>query len=351
MFWNNKPLEIGNGSNVKYILSRETLLENIKLELLTKFKISLKCRIANRLTDEHIRFIQKYYFDDPKIKLYYSKNLLMDYLNQNNKDYLNQSDNVNECDFIILELRSKQILIGLIIAKKITLNLYNNCINSVDINYLCLNPNIRHLNLAPFLITKITLSVLETWDDISSAFYTVGHKIHDNYFSEKNMYHIPINNKILKDAKFIINDHTLVFNIYKNKIVKFNPTLDFINSINLWYKDNYVIYEKFIYKDNFSDKFIHLYDGKNYMCLYQLDNICNGIQLRTGYVYKTNFKEAVIFNSFIKYIKDTDLYDLVNTSIYFNTQNLLKGTGTLYYYAYNLSLPKIESIENGLVTI
>lgn len=336
MFWNNKPLVLNNNRSINYILPREKLLDNIKLELLN-FKNPLQCEIVNKLTDEHVIFIQKYYFQDPKIKLYYSKNLLMDYLNDTDK-------------YIILELRSKNVLVGLIIAKKITLYFHKKCINSVDINYLCLNPIIRHLKLAPFLINKITLSVLETWDDISSAFYTVGHKIHDNYFSEKRMYHIPINNKILKEANFITNDHTLVFNNYTNKIQKINPNADFLSSINLWCKCNYIISEKFIYK-KYTNKFIHLYDGKNYMCLYQLDNISYNLQIRTGYVYKTNFKEAVIFNSFIKYIKDNDLYDVVNTSIYFNTQNLLKGTGTLYYYAYNLCLPKIDSIDNGLVTI
>lgn len=345
-FWNNKPLNT-YGNDISFILHREILFNQITYELNNQVNVEFTKTFTissfNTLNDEHIEFIQKYYYNHNNIKLHYSKELLITSLGKK---------------FIILELRKDNVIVGLITAKKTMFYINKrdgngNLINTVDINYLCLHPVVRNKNLSTYLINKITLCVLKTYKSINCAFYTVGHKINDNYYSEKSIYHIPINNNLLLESKFINKPHNLMLNeTNSSKIYQVKTTTKYkqlIREINLWNAINFNLSEHFPY-DNVKN-FHHFYDGKNYMCLFQLNNIINGIELKVGYIYKTNFKDTNTFNSFIKYIKDNKVYDIVNTTIYFDTSNLLKGTGTLYYYAYNLNMPKINSNDNAIVTI
>jgi hypothetical protein len=330
-FWSNKPLEITVDKNVSYILQKQQVYDNISKDL-SRFDVDLTTNEVYTLQKKHISFIQTNYYVSKNLRLSYSPSLLQDYLHNS--------------DFIILEILSQNVLVGIVIAKKIKIYINNCTLMSSDINFLCLVPKFRNLDLSGFIINKITLAVIVKWSDVNSAFYTTGYKIHPKFYSHKSIYHISINDKLLFNAGFRFQHPNLNFSHDFYNIKPFVPSVEFLNNIDTWNKHTYDISQS----DLNPSSFFHFKDiDSNYICLYELHNVINNILVKSCYIYKTNFVSPDILKRFVIYFKLNPVFDLINTSLFFDSPLLLKGTGSLFYYSYNLKIPCTES--NSLVTV
>lgn len=319
-FWYNKPVNIKLDKNVlqKYILKD-----------LSNFNMNLDLVFTHSIAQQHIEFIQKYYYHDPTIKLCYSKSLLYNYLDQ---------------DSIILEAHSNNILAGMVVAKKINLYINKQELESVEINFLCIHPSIRNAYISSYLVNHITLYIINNWQ-ASHAFYTIGYQVHPEYYSKKSMYHFLLNPNYLYQIGFVNNQYNYEYDC-DGIALEFSPTMEIITHINEWNKREYTICEKM----QNTKPFIYLQYNNTYMCFFQLDNEINGKCIKTAYIYKTNFKNPDFLGPFLNYLKHNN-FDLVTTTLYFNHKYILKGSGCLYYYAYNIHIDAIDSDKNSLVTI
>lgn len=84
--------------------------------------------------------------------------------------------------------------------------------DALEVNFLCMTPALRKLNIAPFMITSLKKEMVERYN-MGIAHYTVAREIGIPYFSHKNYYKRIINVDTLIKYNYI--DSVNMMN-YKN---------------------------------------------------------------------------------------------------------------------------------------
>lgn len=387
-YWSNKPVSVINNKCKGQILSNKELYKLIiNDETLKKFNINFNYKVLsnpeNLLIEKKnqiVDFINKNYKSkNEEISLYYTTNLI---------DYFITSDT------LIIEFYTlSNLQVGLIMGKKEKIILNKEIEDFLEVNFLCLNQNLRNLHASSIMINILIKECIERFN-IGIAHYTIGNKIKSESFCTKRIFHRPININNLLNNNFFGNLQdtneslfTLIdkFNNWRettNSLLYINGKNYETNNLNLDYlyndlckfrNNNYKIHD-YISKNDFIKLFIndsfHNFIFKNkdkiyaYFCFYNFKNINNitGNTYENAFLYKyfiNNNKGShdKIISQLLEHISKK-FYDLgtIDTlslcdNFTYKFKNWINGTGSLKYYLFNKYINKIEPYENGLVTI
>lgn len=327
-------------------------------------------------------FINENYVGDDEIQFIYKPETIKYYMN----------DALTICFFSKETEQIKSKMIGLVVAKKATLVVSDVEFNSVETNFLSIIPKVRGNNLTPLIISILTKELILNYS-IGISHYTIGNPIKAPYFSLKYYFHRIINVCNLFKTKFIIepddkiNDYIKIYNnfdyylpeqkiIYFNKKITPNVSNNLINlickNINLYSKYQYKIYElksfeqmKQLFNTDTFHHFLFVENNskepyiKNYICINQIDilNKLNNSSYSNGYIY-TGFyenKPDIVIEKLSEYVWKNKILDLITWSDFFDvTQScckIIKGTGFLKYYLFNIKTCSIPNEYNGIVTL
>ena len=355
-FWKKQPLEI-NEFIGKQIVSNETILENINI-------LSKNYNVYSNITDnkliEFTEFINNNYISGPdNFKMIYSKNLIKYYLNKN---------------FLLIEFYNSNKIIGYIVGKKIKMSIYNKLFDIIEVNFLCISQEFRHMKLGPILISVLTKESILKYD-ISVAHYTISEKIKSPHYSIKEYYHRIININILLNTKFIEGNKELLEQEYNtfNKVISSKIQIyinlkddikNYYNEYIKYYKNNYDIYQylsfeefkEIMYNKDFYNFTIIQNNEINLVSMYKIDvETPNGIYKNGNYyimVFTSDNKNEIL-ESLNEYIYINDIFDVITFSEIFERKldKCINGNVFSKYYLYNMSCPKIEFYRNGMITI
>lgn len=426
-YWTNSPIIVQNNivmsdtnidtniCTIKQILSNDILLKKIENVIQThpyklNYKINEQGLDLNKLCD----FINTNYSNENVSN------------NDNNNDnnigfkFIYSIDTIkyyiyNSLVISFYSLHTEKYpakMIGLIIGKKTELFIDTVKYDSVEVNFLTLDPKVRNKNLATLMISILTRETIIKYS-IGIAHYTINNPIKAPCYGLKYYFHRMINIKNLFDTKFIsdeisnLNKYKIIYNNFKNylpdqQILYLNKknisdisliSNEFINfickNINEYSKKNYKIYEyktqeqisqlfnsdsfhHFIFIESNSEqvnfkqqdlKNLDLKFIKNYICLNELETLCtiNNLSYSNGYIYMgfyTNKLDIIIekISEYIYLFEDSNkIVDVITWSDLFNVDEsctiAVKGSGFLKYYLYNIQTIPISNHKNGLVTL
>jgi hypothetical protein len=390
-YWINSPVIVNDNTtnsknNKPYQIIQNDILLN-KMENIIKthpYKLDYKVNAPNLDLNKLCKFINKNYIQDfdSIYKFVYTIDLLEYYIS--NSLVLSFYSKKTELD--------KSKMIGLIIGKKANLFVNKIKFDTIEVNFLILNPKVRNNNLAPLMISILTKESILNYS-IGIAHYTINNPIKAPHYSLKYYYHRMINIPRLFESKFISSDITTIdkykqlYNNFKdylpNQTVLYfgkssNPSDELIDliyqNINQYAKNNYTIYEyrtreqiKQIFNSESFHNFIMVesndeknkYQVKNYICINEIKtvNINNKKFYSNGYIHMGFYSDSVDFviEKISQYIYLGNILDVITWSDFFNITNsntlAIKGTGFLKYYLYNIQIFPISNVLNGLVTL
>lgn len=406
-YWANKPLNLSNDNSLSYILDSDTLLLNINKEI-ENSKLSLDYYMVtspnDQIKSQLLQFINNNYNNiNSNLSLQYSKDLFDYYITRDTLCVLFYPRNKKPTDI------TTKNMIGFICGHPEIIYIKENDKNSnfkeyktIDVNYLCLTKSLRNLHVSSYMINILTKECSLTFNKkINCAIYTIGQQVNTKSFSNKSFYHRPINVDNLIDStllqlnkdpealkqvfqkfdweKSFLNDYDFIYlqknNLKKNK-EKLENTIDQIyDKLMLINKINYDIFDykskddirKILLNNAFYNFLIvNKQTGKieDFISLYNLvtKNITNNVSSRNGYFYifmttKDDKHKFNLIEYISEYIYKNNLLDMITFMDImergFNDTHykILNGSSKLYYYIYNLKLPRIDSFKNGLITI
>lgn len=384
----------------KQILSNDTLLKKIENIIQTHpYKLDYKVNDKNLNLNKLCDFVNKNYVNEhnEKFKFIYNPNFFKYYI-----------DNSLVISFYSIKTEKYPVkMIGLIIGKKTKLFINSVKFNSVEVNFLTLDPKVRNINLSSLMISILAKETIINYS-IGVAHYTINNPIKAPNFCLKYYYHRMINIDKLFECEFIsepmtnVDKYKILYNSFKNylpnqKILYFTKKskvfmskhiIELVNfiykNINQYSKSKYKIYDykskKQIFQMFDSELFHHFifvesefdlkFDSldkfkiKNYICLNELDTLCTKtkISYSNGYIYTGFFNDKIdivieklseyIYSCFANNIK---IIDVITWSDFFDVENsysmAVKGNGFLKYYLYNIQTNLIINEFNGLVTL
>ena len=402
-YWTNSPVYVNVNVNIEnstnnykpiQVIPNDELLNKVENIISTHpYKLDYKLNDVNLDSNKICRFINKYYFDetDPIYKFVYTKDTI-DYYIENS---------------LVLSFYSKQTektkskMIGLIIGKKSNLLIKSNPIESIEVNFLILNPKVRNKNLASSMISILTKESIINYS-IGVAHYTINNPIRAPHYCLKYYYHRMINIPELYESKFILFDNTMgsKTETKTNYINKYNNFKDYLpnqtiiyfgkknNSIgkisdklieqiytstNTYAKNNYLIHEyktREQIKQLFNSESFHNFilvdpndtnetNIKNFICINEIKTINseNNKFYLNGYIYTGFYSDPVctVIEKISQYIYLNKILDVITWLDFFDVENsctnAVQGSGFLKYYLYNLEIPFIPNYSNGLVTL
>ena len=400
-YWVNSPVRVEKNildlSDSKInkpfqIISNEILLNKMENIIQTHpYKLDYKVNDPNLDSNKLCEFINANYIEDldsSTHKFLYTIDLLEYYIS----------------DSLVLSFYSKQTeshkskMIGLIIGKKANLFIGDVKFNTIEGNFLILNPKVRNNNLTPLIISILIKESILNYS-ISISHYTINNLIKAPHYCLKYYYHRMINISRLFESKFIsdeistIDEYKQLYNCFKdylpnqhiiylgkknaNKIsVSVSDELiDVIyQNINLYAKNKYIIYEyrtKEQIKQIFSSESFHHFilvesnpdsnkcEIKNYICLNEIQtvNLNNEQSYLNGYIYMGFYSDNIdiVIEKISQYIYLNNILDVITWSDFFDINNscinAIKGSGFLKYYLYNIQTFTIPNELNGLVTL
>ena len=421
-FWSNKPVSVLNKSysntdnNIitNNIISIDSLFEKTKFEI-ENSKIQLDYDIIinpnEKLKQHFLNFINKNYISaNSNLTLIYCPNLLNYFISKDSlcipfyakgsKDkYLDKNQLYNK-------------MIGLIIGKKQTLRIKNiidkkvffASYNSIDVDFLCIKPQLRNLHVSSYMINVITNKCISEYNKtISCATYTTNIQLKVNSFCKKTYYNRPLQIDNLLKSKIIFEKDNL-----KNYYNTFSYPIYFLNDINLEYfntlqskfgKEISYIFSKndvdniynLLKKYNESNFDIFQYKSKDdiyellknpafhtfvirdnhnnikdFICLYYLEtkNLHTNSISKSGYMYSVffsnndNLYKSYILELISEYCYNNNIFDMIlimdtfiSSQYNLDKFKLIKTYPYLYYYIYNIEIPSILPYKNELVTI
>jgi hypothetical protein len=413
-FWANKPVRINKKEFTSNLIVSvdDTLLENTDNEIKMS-KIQLDYDVILNPDDDCknnlLKFINNNYGDDKSnLVLQYSKNLLDYFINPDSLCIVFYSKGNK-----LLHKYNYDKMIGLIVAKKHNLVIRDDVLefktyNCIDIDFLCLIKQLRNLHVSSFMINVVTKECMLQYDkQVPCAVYTVNKRLKVDNFCKKTYYHRPlqIENLLLTDMLDVNGGDNLNFEqttkLLKKLYNTFSYTKDFFKNYNLEYytkiqgtsdgkstleliHDNLLNYNKvnhdiYEYKSRtdiekmLSNPVFHKFIIRNkggdivdFVCLYNLDtyNIKTKTSSRNGHFYSMFLHDnsstymSYVLEIISEYCYKNNVFDLLTIMNVLNVKpeeykfyKLLRGSASLYYYVYNIEIPRIQSHKNGLVTI
>lgn len=384
-FWFNKPIQLRD--DYQNILDKKKLIESISKEI-TDSKIDLDYKIINTQNDttasEIVDFINKNY-ETNNFSYKYTTSLFRYFLGEDSLSFAFYPKN-------------KKNMIGFIccVHKELHINTQkcNKIINSIEVNFLCLVPQLRNLHISSHMINILTKESLLYYEDVDCGFYTTSTLLKKPYFSRKFYYFRPLNIDALLDIKLlndsyntivkkkVYNSYSYIKNMFKNKTIEFyngsEPESDIMYKIyiklNLNDIKEYQLYDIKYYEDfkkMFSNKDFYIFVLKkngtvtDFICIYRLDiySRVNNKECKNGILYYTlyemdniEYKKSVLEYIF-SYCNTHKLFDAITilehlglTEKEYYCMKFIKGR-SLYYYMYNRTMDYILSSDNGLITI
>lgn len=353
-FWANKPITA--------VCQRQELLAQISQELdqstiKMDYVIMNFADLTNSLFKEVCKFINHTYdYDDNSYKLVYSEELIK---------YFLQDQGI----LCLFYPRNTKTLVGLICGSKTTLIVDKNVVDTIEINFLCIIKQLRNLHASSFMINVLTKYCLETFPDLQGGIYTIGKQIHPKHYCEKAYYHMPVNLSKLQAAKFCFKQNVVFNDLYK--MTELNNASQqckqyIYNSLCNFQQSAFTVYANISFSEfnkSFNNKaFRHfaVLDSNgavtDYFCFYSLDTLYKpcAISLNSGYLYWyfTNKNIYKMCECIALYCNPYDILTIMDSpDLDIKDKQLLRGSSTLYYYAYNLQIPILDAAKNGLVTI
>jgi len=420
-FWSNKPVSVLNDSytnkldkniTTNNIISIDDLFEKSKFEI-ENSKIQLDYDVIinpdEKLRKHFLDFINKNYISvNSNLTLIYCQNLLNYFISKDSLCIPFYAKGSKEKFTDKNKLYDK--MIGLIIGKRQTLhikNIIDNKVcfkshNSIDVDFLCIKPQLRNLHVSSYMINVITNKCITEYNkQVCCATYTTNTQLKVNSFCKKTYYNRPLHIDNLLKSEIIFGKEHL-----KNYYNTFNYPIYFLNDIHLEYfntlqsnlgernlftknkvdpiynylkkynESNYDIYEykskddiyellkntafhKFVIRDNKNNI-------KDFICLYYLEtkNLKTNSICKTGYIYSVFFSNNdMLYKSYIlelisEYCYNNNIFDMIiiMDNLILSDDNLdkfklIKTYPYLYYYIYNIEIQNILPFRNGLVTI
>jgi len=383
-----------------------SLLNNIIRELdINQYALEYVCithyDLTNEAKNDILDFINRNYkSNERRFNLRYSSFLLDYFLSRNTLSIAfflkNTIDDESNIDF--------KKMIGFISGTKRSFNILKNTFNGVEVDFLSLHYEFRHLHVSSYMINILTKECIRVFKgEVNCAFYTIGKVIKRDHFSFVCYQHRPLNierllyQNMIQDSfhdpvyKKIYNTfsypaHFLTsrkLQYYNGQPISLEIAQEISEKINIYNEQKHDVYDvKTVtdIMDMFDNKAFHHFiicdnddNIVDYMCMYLLETVIDNTKVcRNGYVYcmfintkcaqsYANSLQQIypdsllsIFEYVCDFCKKQDIFDIVTTTAMFEDgakSKLLPGTGQLYYYMYNIQLPYIKSERNGLVTI
>jgi hypothetical protein len=277
----------------------------------------------------------------------------------------------------------------------------------IDVDFLCLVKKLRNMHVSSFMINVVTKECMIQYDKkVACAVYTVSKSLAVKNFCKKTYYHRPINIKnVLKTDMLSVSDCEdgdsatvllkRVYNSFSYPRTFFDTCkLEYFTKLDDYDADNntftQVIYENIVkYSSHNYDIFeykskedIHsmlqnpifhkfvIRDNngivRDFVCLYNLNTRNEQVKAvsRNGHFYTWFLKDyssdylSYVLEIVAEYSYLNDIFDMITIMNIFNIKSeeykmykLLRGSADLYYYVYNIEVPKIMPHKNGLVTI
>lgn len=390
-FWKNQPVKtVINNDKIKEIMTSKILLNNIE-KIVCPIKLNYNVFQSNDIDIckklQLLEFINEMYINDENdiLKLHYSIGLFNFFIEYN-------------CiilEFYFNELDKDPKLIGIIIGKKNKLFIKGVLEEFLEVNFLCLDIQLRNFNITPYMIASLTKEAISIFN-INKAYYTIGKNIESKSFCNKNFYHRIINIPKLIKMSFLhsttnvflyqklyntfsyktnyMNGKRLLF--YNYKLDKESIDIDgddiaydICNELQSFYKKKYNIYQcitnKLILQLLKNESFYHFIIQNDYgiptdyICFFRLDTVNHNKEYyKNGYMYLyfTNDIKSLIEKVTEECFKNK-IFDVITLNENFleskksDHLKLIKGYGNLKYYMYNVLINNIEPHKNGLITI
>jgi hypothetical protein len=388
-FWKNKPVTLEKGQPVQTVYDTEKLLKLVEHEL-SNSKIHLDYR-RFELDDLElvVRFINDNYMSvDAEHTLKYDISLIRYFLSS------------EQSTVLVFYPRNMNMIVGVVCGSKHTLKLshhgQNFSCDCMDINFLCVDKQLRNMHVSSFLINAITMECVTRFNTIYAT-YTTANLLKVPYFSKKYYFHRPLNiDQVVGTGLFAVEfDSELIRKVYntfnfqysfkrqttmeyyhQSELLPLDQLQDLTDKLNQYHQLTHKIYfhkqiaelEGIFINPNF-----HVFVFRkqelvtDMISFFKVDTVSlqNDKLCRNGYLYhyflscdELSHKQN-IFESVAKHCYENNIFDMLTICDPFGHSNkeykgikFLKGTGHLQYYLYNLHLPDtIDNDKNGLITI
>lgn len=386
-FWKYKPLIVQEGHNLPFgtILDKIKLQDQIQKDI-DSSKINFDYSIQECIESTAVlEFINTNYITKGStLKLKYSREL-----------YTYFCDGKTIC----IAFYHKTNMVGFIVGKIVKVYVNGLEIDTLEVNFLCLLPQLRSLHASSYMISILSKICLEKFD-VVSAVYTVGKKLTIPSFCTKHYYHRPLNITKMISVGLINNSYDTTvsrkvygtFNYKKSDLVKMeyynNCTESKLTDPNSFIsheipqklmsynKKTFTIFDiksQSSINGFFNNDAFHTFVFKNetgcitdMVTIYNLDtiNVTCGESCRNGYVYCYFFDndntsyQFDILERICQYCTENNIFDMITVVDCFGlcekeyyTNKFLKGSGSLCYYFYNAQISQVCPKANGLVTI
>jgi hypothetical protein len=374
-FWSAQPTTARVGGFYQN-LSDQDALDKINKELeAAKIKLDYTVLEGADTTPEKrkeiLTFINQNYLNTEYSRVEYSSSILDYYLR----------------DSLALIFHPKgrhDTMVGLIIARRKNLQIYDTVSNISEASFLCLVPKLRSLHLAPYIIgVLVRESVLKL--DNSRAYYTISDPIKSPSFGRKYVYYRPVNIDIAikfnilspnENKKLLKNKYNNFTDIHSLKYVSGIEDSELVASIQekiLHYsKNTYNIFDhkpkediEAILRCPAFHTFLFYNEGvlQDIICMNEVKVfLYNGKYYKMGYIYINVFSDYStkhirrIIDSVAAYCLKHKVVDniavLDNFPIdNYTDVNFFKVESSLAYYIYNMNTAPVDNKKNGIIMI
>ena len=374
-FWNTQPIDISKNS------IDNKPIEEIDINLVSKEPINLpepfQWRELDLSNEDDLdcvyNFLLTYYCDDiqDERRFHYSKELL--------KWFLMPSHYYKD---LLVGVKANGKLVATIFGIPMNVKVYDQVINMIEINFLCIHQKIRNKRLAPILIKEVTRRT--NLHGIFQAFYTASHEL-PNTLMNCVYHHRPLNVSKLIDVKFMskpdnisVQGYSRLFKTIDKPNINIRPieTKDFIVAcymLNDYHqKFNISILfnqeefnEHFTFRKNVIESYVVETNGK-------ITDFISFFFIPSKLL--TNKKHSEIKRSYLYYYFNTEtkLEKLVENGLYFMKQNgmdvvncikqynneqfidklkFMEGSGGLNFYFFNWVCPPIIPSDMAIVMV
>lgn len=402
-FWWKKPMLVNHDNSknctIEYHFDKDKMRALAEKDLAnSKVKLDYKVKTFEELDENDlnftIEFINKHYtYENEERQFVYDKDTIRYFLR---RDGL----------IIFFTPKGKDTIVGIVAGSPRVLCTKNDngilaqLHSSLEVNYLCLIPQLRNINAAAVMISTITKESIETYG-IHTGHFTKAHRLQKDHYCEQSFYFRPINVQKLIDCGIIhqlydtntyIKVHSTFnypFNFLRYRRIKCFKTLDETDLENSVIKDihmllcrynnlNFKIYEHLTLEDvkelcgnKAFLKFVvldilgHITDVIILHVLTFRDKLTD-IQVKNGslYCYAFGNSSASYKSSILELVSEycfaaddepmidmLTIMDLFQIKDQYRVYKFTKSSETLFYYWYNMKMPFIPSKYNGLVTL
>lgn len=345
-FWKTQDVTI-HLPEIKQNLSIEDSLNKITAQLDTaKLKLDYtvyeNIQADSTLIKEALEFINNNYLRSGPVKVLYSESLLAYYLK----------------NALLIYFHSRGKLVGMIIGKQKSLSIYDKIHKTVEVNFLCLNPKLRSLHLAPYMIGVLQKEVNIRFN-IAIAYYTISVPIKSPPFGTKQFFYRPI--KKYTDIKALnytsgIADTSFAEQLEQKLLTYSKETYSVFDYKNIDEITSILATPAFHNFAFYKDKIL-----TDFICINSVITANdNGTSYKNGYIYMVILSQKstkhidCILDSVSSYCAENNIISILGTSDIFPSMGELGFTASnssTSYYMYNMNMQPIENTKNGIIMI